>query len=95
MTLSEKIKYCRRQLHYTQQDLATAVGVTKRCIAYYESGERCPSLVIIAEMAKLFCVPVAYLVSDVITDPGDRFLIEIDRRELGYDAYKKLYKVGA
>ena len=84
MPLSEKIKSCRTELHYTQQDIASAIGVSKRSVAYYESGLRCPTLSRIATLAKLFCVPVAYLIQDANTDKGDRYTEEMYSRELIY-----------
>lgn len=82
MPLSEKIKTCRRQLQYTQQEVASALGVSKRSIIYYEAGQRCPSLAHLSILAKLFCVPVLYLISDSNTDKGQKFLEETYRREL-------------
>ena len=84
MPLSEKIKSCRTELHYTQSQLAEILGVSKRSVAYYESGLRCPTLSRIATLAKLFCVPAAYLIQDANTDRGNRYTEEAYRRELVY-----------
>ena len=37
MKFADKIKYQREQLQLTQQDLADAVGISKRAVAAYES----------------------------------------------------------
>ena len=82
MPLSEKIKTCRQELQYTQQEVAEILGVSKRSVAYYESGQRCPSLEHIAKIARLFHVSVVYLIYDANTDRGAGFLEESYRREL-------------
>lgn len=82
MPLSEKIKTCRQQLQYTQQEVASALGVSKRSIIYYEAGQRCPTLAHLSILAKLFCVPVLYLINDSMTDRGNNFVEETYRREL-------------
>lgn len=82
MPLSEKIRICRQELQYTQAEVASALGVSKRSIIYYEAGQRCPTLAHLSILAKLFCVPIAYLVSDANTDRGSRFLEATYAREL-------------
>lgn len=82
MPLSEKIRLCRQELQYTQAEVASALGVSKRSIIYYEAGQRCPSLAHLSILAKLFCVPVVYLIQDAETDRGNKYLEETYRREL-------------
>jgi len=93
MSIQDKIRSCRRSLGYTQQSLADTIGVSKRCIAYYESGQREPRLIVIYKLSSVFKVPLSYLMLDSETDPGTLYYTEIDRRELGTDAYNRLYKV--
>ena len=42
MTLGSKIKILRNERNMTQPELATALGVTVRTVAYYENNERQP-----------------------------------------------------
>ena len=82
MKISEKIRLCRKELRYTQQELATIVGVSKRSIAYYEAGQRTPSLYCIKMLAKVFKVSVTYLLLDSELDAGDRYLDAVYHRAL-------------
>lgn len=82
MCFKEKFRYCRKTLCFTQQQLANELHVSKRMIAYYESGEREPSTNIIGQCAKIFHVPLSYLLIDEVTDPGKAFIEEAYRVEL-------------
>ena len=84
MPLAYKIKTCRTELHYTQQELASALGISTRSIAYYESGQRTPSLSRLNIIAKMFRLPLLYLLSDSETDRGDRYIEETYKREIAY-----------
>ena len=87
MDFKSKFRYCRTSLCLTQQQLADILRVSKRSIAYYESGEREPSANVLGECAKIFHVPLSYLLFDDVTDPGEHFVEEAYRVEL--NRYKK------
>ena len=76
MDFKTKFRYCRKSLCFTQQQLADILHVSKRSIAYYESGDREPSAAVLGECAKVFHVPLSYLLLDDVTDPGEAFIEE-------------------
>lgn len=65
MDFSEKLKRLRNCSSLTQQELADAVGITKRTVIYYENGERQPRTDDIYErIAEYFNVPADFLKTD-------------------------------
>ena len=60
MTLGSKIKLLRNERNMTQPDLATALGVTVRTVAYYENDERQPKKELIIKLCKIFDVSTDY-----------------------------------
>lgn len=61
MNLSNKIKTLRKKNNYTQEYLASKLGVTKSIISAYENGIRMPSYDILIHMAEIFGVSTDYL----------------------------------
>ena len=49
------------QSDYTQQELATKLGVTKSVVSYYELQERYPSPEVLIRLAQIFNVSTDYL----------------------------------
>ena len=88
MKFKDKFRYCRKTFGYTQQQVANKLNVSKRLIAYYESGEREPGKELVGEISHLFQTPLTYFLLDVETDPGQAFFDEADRVEL--NRYKEL-----
>ncbi len=65
MSFGRKVRYLRQQNHWTQQHLATQLGLTSHVhISYLERGERLPSLEITHQIACLFAVSLEYLFRD-------------------------------
>ena len=65
VTLSEKIKAARKNSGLTQKALADKIGVTSRCIQYYESGVRTPqSTELLIKLANALSVDVTYFMSE-------------------------------
>lgn len=69
MTFSDKIKRAREVANMTQQELADAVGVSKRTIASYESGGAIARRSTTAKLASALKVSVKFLSDDTCTDP--------------------------
>ncbi len=63
MQFSEKLSRLRRRYSVSQTDLAEAVGVSRKSIQYYESGERYPRGGVLVKLAEFFNVSVDYLTS--------------------------------
>lgn len=61
MNFSERLKQLRLERNLTQQDVATAMGVTKVTISSYERGIREPNLDMLEALGDYFNVDVNYL----------------------------------
>lgn len=57
----------------TQIELANRIGTTNVTISRYMSGERCPRIEIVAEIAKVFNVSIDYLLG-LPTEKNKRFI---------------------
>ena len=58
MRLENRIKVLRAERDWTQQDLATRVGVTRKTINTVERGVFVPSTIVALKIASCFGVPV-------------------------------------
>ena len=63
MTLGEKIRQCRQEMHQTQQELAEGI-VTRNMLSQIESGAAQPSLPTLLALAKRLCIPAGYLLEE-------------------------------
>ncbi len=63
MQFHEKLLSLRKRYSVSQTELAEAVGVSRKSIQYYESGERYPRGGVLAKLAEFFNVSVEYLTS--------------------------------
>jgi len=75
MTFSDKIKRAREVAGMTQQELADAVGVSKRTIASYESSGAIARRSTTEKLAAALKVSVKFLSDEACTDP----LAEIEK----------------
>lgn len=57
----KKLKKLRLESGYTQQQLATKLGITKSVVSYYELQERYPSPEVLIRLAHIFNVSTDYL----------------------------------
>ena len=65
MEMGEKIKKARLTAKMTQQQLADALGVSKRTVAFYESNQRAPrNAAAILRLAEILKVKTDYFLSD-------------------------------
>lgn len=58
MKLNEQIAFLRKKHGYTQEELATALGVTNQSVSKWESAQCCPDIQLLPEIAKFFRVTV-------------------------------------
>ena len=63
MYLKEKIRAERERLGMTQQELADKIYVTRQTVSRWESGNRCPDLIMAKKLADLFEVSLDDLVA--------------------------------
>ena len=69
MTFADKIKLQREKSHLTQQELADAVGITKRAVNAYENENAIARKSTMRKLAQALHVSYDYLHDENITDP--------------------------
>ena len=67
MTLGEKIARQRKELNYTQEQLADILGVSRQSISKWESDIAYPETDKLIELGKLFDCSMDYLLKEEIT----------------------------
>ncbi len=68
MTLGEKIARQRKELNYTQEQLADILGVSRQSISKWESDIVYPETDKLIELGKLFDCSMDYLLKEEITE---------------------------
>ena len=68
MTLGEKIAKQRKELNYTQEQLADILGVSRQSISKWESDITYPETDKLIELGKLFDCSMDYLLKEEITE---------------------------
>lgn len=64
MTLSEKLKYLRSRACMTQDDIAEVLKMNRTSFSKYENGASTPPLAVLRKLAKIYSVPLEYLIHD-------------------------------
>ena len=99
MTLGEKIAIQRKELNYTQEQLADILGVSRQSISKWESDIAYPETEKLIELGKLFDCSMDYLLKEEVIEKGDvqtSILTEISRKVVNLknkDKSKKLLKI--
>ena len=99
MTLGEKIAIQRKELNYTQEQLADILGVSRQSISKWESDIAYPETEKLIELGKLFDCSMDYLMKEEVIEKGDvqtSILTEISRKVVNpknKDKSKKLLKI--
>lgn len=68
MTLGEKIAKQRKELNYTQEQLADILGVSRQSISKWESDIAYPETDKLIELGKLFNCSMDYLLKEEVTE---------------------------
>lgn len=68
MTLGEKIVKQRKELNYTQEQLADILGVSRQSISKWESDIAYPETDKLIELGKLFGCSMDYLLKEEVTE---------------------------
>jgi len=76
MTLGEKISTLRKENHYTQEQLAELLGVSRQSISKWESNLAYPETDKLIKMGKLFDCSMDYLLNEDITEKQEIRSIE-------------------
>ena len=68
MTIGEKIARQRKELNYTQEQLADILGVSRQSISKWESDIAYPETGKLIELGKLFDCSMDYLLKEEVTE---------------------------
>ena len=68
MTLGEMIRAKRDERDMTQQELADILHVTRQTVSRWESGSRCPDLILSKKIADVFGISLDELLSNSDVD---------------------------
>ena len=79
--LKLNIRYLRKKMNLSQEELANAIGLNRGNIASYESGTAEPKIANLVKMSKLFSVPLADLTETKICEKYVSMSIEDWRKE--------------
>ena len=71
MTLGEKIAKQRKELNYTQEQLADILGVSRQSISKWESDIAYPETEKLIELGKIFDCSMDYLLKEDIVEKGE------------------------
>lgn len=99
MTLGEKIAIQRKELNYTQEQLADFLGVSRQSISKWESDITYPETEKLIELGKFFDCSMDYLLKEEVIEKGDvqtSILTQISRKVVNLknkDKSKKLLKI--
>ena len=99
MTLGEKIARQRKELNYTQEQLADILGVSRQSISKWESDIAYPETDKLIELGKLFDCSMDYLLKEEITEKdgvqtsGFTEKVEEIRRKVMTEKTKKILKI--
>ena len=86
MTLGEKIAKQRKELNYTQEQLADILGVSRQSISKWESDIAYPETDKLIKMGKLFECSMDYLLNEDITEKQG---LQPAEKESIWDKFKK------
>lgn len=62
--IADALKWMRYKTGYTQREVAEAIGVTRRTIGRYESGERTPDIFTFKELVDFYGYRMEYIKND-------------------------------
>lgn len=95
MTFGEKITVLRKQLKWSQEDLAKKIGTSAPIVGRYERDEIKPSIEVAAKIADELGVMVDYLIGSSSNMVFDKKLIKRieDIESLPEEEKKKIYEL--
>lgn len=62
--VSEKLRTLRSAYHMTQNEVAEVLGMSRTSFSKYENGATLPPLKVLRKLAKVYNVPLEYLIHD-------------------------------
>ena len=88
MTLGEKIAKQRKELNFTQEQLADILGVSRQSISKWESDIAYPETDKLIELGKLFDCSMDYLLKEDVTEKQSTVTKETEKI---WDKFKKQF----
>jgi|ERR1051325_575715 transcriptional regulator with XRE-family HTH domain len=88
--IGRTIRAIRKLRAYTQQEVASRVGLSQNHLSNIETGNREPGIVLIAQLSRLFDVPVELLILPALEPSGSR---PKDDRSLGKELQELLFSI--
>lgn len=82
MTLGERIAMLRKQKGMTQEELATAVGLSAQAVSKWERDESCPDILLLPVLAKLLGITVDALLTGEAPEEETRLVPETQRKPI-------------
>lgn len=77
MKLNEQIAFLRKAKGITQEELAKVLGVTNQSVSKWESGQCCPDIQLLPEIAGYFAVSVDKLLGYNSVDVSNDFVLQM------------------
>lgn len=75
MELNDKLKFLRKQLNLTQQQVADALGIERSAYTYYEKGTTKPKIKTLSLLARMYNISVDELL-DLDVQQGDMMRVK-------------------
>ncbi len=63
MSLAQRLQNLRKEAHYSQEQLADLLGISRQAVSKWESGQGKPDLDNIARLTEIYNVSADYLIS--------------------------------
>ncbi len=82
MTIGKRIALLRRQKGLTQEELATAMGISPQAVSKWENDQTCPDISALPKLSRLLGVSVDELLSGKEELPAVRVLPPSERKDL-------------
>lgn len=76
LRIGEIIRRCRKSENMTQEELAEHLGVTKAAVSKWETGESCPDITMLPQIAELFRITIDELMGFRRQDPPPKIVNE-------------------
>lgn len=78
--LNEQIAFLRKQKGLTQEELATALGVTNQAVSKWESAQCCPDIQLLPDIARQFNVSVDQLLGCTPAPAAEDIILSLRRK---------------
>ena len=84
MEFSKKLILLRKQYGYLQEELARMLGISKRTLQLYESGQRYPKKAVLDQICSIFSISMKELLEAARAFYQREDLTELEREQVMY-----------